>query len=226
MTRGVLYMIWGDTLEPLLERSIASVKKFHPELPIEVVRLPPADRYRGLALKSGMFDRSPFQETLFLDVDTVVLDRLDTGFEKAARFGLACSICECPWAARYLGLGDKPDIVEYNTGVLFFTEKARPVFDAWARLAPEIDSTLYFMRNGRQMVMPYNDQASFAAAVEEAGFSPFVLPLNWNLRGEFTDSFFGPIKIWHAYDEVPPHLSDLTAQYQSGEMLIQRHDIR
>lgn len=226
MTRGILYMIWGTEIEHVLQRSIASVRAIHPELPMEVVRLPAADRFLGLAQKTTMLERSPFDETLYLDVDTVVLDRLDYGFEKAAQFGLACCINECPWASRHLGLGDKPNLIEYNTGVMFFTAKARPVFEAWTRLSKEIDSSIFFMRNGRQMRMPYADQCGFAAAIEEIGVSPFVLPLNWNLRGEFIDSFFGPIKIWHAYDEVPAEFADLAEKYRGGEMLIEQHVIR
>ena len=41
------------------------------------------------------------------------------------------------------------------------------------------------------MRMPYADQGSFAAALEEAKFSPFVLPLNWNFRANWQLSFFG-----------------------------------
>jgi hypothetical protein len=225
MSRGVLYMTWGDGVEGVLQRSIASLKKIHPELPYHVLRAPAAEPFFGLMQKTGMLDLSPFDETLFLDADTVVLDRLDYGFEKARRFDLACCICEVPWAARYLGLGDQPDMIEYNTGVLFFSKKAKPVFDAWGRLAKEVDATIYFRRGGRQMRMPFNDQCGFAAAVEEAGISPFVLPLNWNLRAAVVDRFFGPIKIWHSYDDVPPELAELGEKYRSGEMVIQEHRV-
>src|SRR5262249_10934835 len=78
-------------------------------------------------------ESSPFDETLFLDADTVVLDRLDFGFDQAQRFGLACSICECPWSRRYRGL-PKDDGVEYNTGVLFFTRSVQALFSRWTRL--------------------------------------------------------------------------------------------
>ncbi|MEJ0070814.1 MAG: hypothetical protein WDO24_21130 [Pseudomonadota bacterium] len=40
-----------------------------------------------------MFEHSPFETTVYLDADTVVLGRLDYGFEMAERFGLAC--CHC-----------------------------------------------------------------------------------------------------------------------------------
>lgn len=226
MTRGFLYIVWGDSVEPALQRSLASLRAFHPELPVEVIRLPAADSMLGLAAKTTMAARTPFAETLFLDADTVVLDRLDAGFEAAARHGLACCICENPWAARYNGLKSRPDLIEYNTGVLFFTAKAKPVFDAWPRLSRDIDSSMFFLRDGRQKRMPYNDQCGFAAAVAEAGISPFVLPLNWNFRPEFMDAFFGPLKIWHGYEQVPEELAALNARYRSGEMpVIQRHSI-
>src|SRR5690349_21705296 len=94
--RGVLYMVWGsdDKIERALERSTKSLNAIHPELPIEIVRLNATDPIKGLLEKARMFEPSPFRQTLFLDADTVVLDRLDFGFRKAQQFGLACCICE------------------------------------------------------------------------------------------------------------------------------------
>ena len=101
--RGVLYMTWGN--EPrtarALRRSIESLRRWHPELPVETVTGEDRGPFEGLLQKAAMLERSPFEETLFLDADTVVLGRLDFGFEKARQFGLACCICECPWAKRY-----------------------------------------------------------------------------------------------------------------------------
>jgi hypothetical protein len=139
--RGVIYMVWGrsEKIERALERSKKSVNTVHPELPVEVIRLDDVnDPSKGLLEKARMFERTPFQETLFLvDADTVVLGRLDFGFRKAQDFGLACSICECPWARRYAGI--QGEAIEYNTGVLFFSARAKPVFKRWARLAPQLD---------------------------------------------------------------------------------------
>jgi hypothetical protein len=220
--RGVLYMVWGDEIEAMLQRSIASVKLHHPELPVEIVRLDGrGDDPMLLLQKARMAERTPFAETLFLDADTVVLDRLDFGFESATRYGLACCICESPWARRYRGLAASGDLIEYNTGVLFFTEKAKPVFDLWPMLAAEIDSASLFAKDGKPVVMPANDQASFAAAVERAGAPPFVLPLNWNYRPEFQKSFFGPIKVWHCYLEVPAAFQQLAGYYQKPDSVVQ-----
>src|SRR5690349_20824157 len=131
--RGILYMVWGE-LGTILDRSIQSVRQVHPELEVYVHRLPSA---ASLLDKCKMLDATPFEETLFLDADTVMLDRVDYGFDRAAKFGLACCICECPWARRYGGLKEVGDLVEYNTGVIFFTKAAEKVFAAWKRIAPD-----------------------------------------------------------------------------------------
>lgn len=196
-SRGVLYIHWGET-DQILQRSIQSLKAIHPELPHHVVELP---KDSNLLSKARMAEYSPFDETLYLDADTVVLGNLDFGFQKAAEFGLACSICENPWARRFAAL--RGETVEYNTGVLFFTKKVRPVFDLWAGMVGKIDSSMRFYRGKEIRTMPVNDQAGFALAVEKNHISPFVLPMNWNFRPVTQHGFFGPIKIWHDYTNVP-----------------------
>lgn len=207
MTRGVLYIVWpgqDSRVQAALERSIASVALEHPELAHEVIRLP-----EGATLldKAKMLDLSPFDSTLFLDADTVVLGSLEHGFRKAEQHGLALCICECPWARRFTGLTNHGDIQEWNTGVMFFTRGAAEVFDAWKRNAA-IDSSLLWRDNndGSVKVMEENDQAAFALAVEETGFAPWVLPLNFNFRPTWQHTAFGDIRIWHDYSPVPDNV--------------------
>jgi hypothetical protein len=133
-------------------------------MPVEIIRLDADDPIKGLLLKAWMFELSPFRETLYLDADTVALGRLDFAFLKAKEFGLACCIYECPWARRHNGVHG--ETIEYNTGVLFFGERAKAIFESWSRLAPQIDSSIIFHGPQGQMMK----------------FSPFVLPLNWNFR--------------------------------------------
>jgi hypothetical protein len=217
-------MVWGPKAEAAMARSIASLKDMHPELPYEVVRLPSdTDAIKGLLEKSRMMELSPYDETLFLDCDTVVLDRLDYGFAQAARHGLACCICESPWARRYRGL-PKDDGIEYNTGVLFFSRVVEPLFKRWRALISEIDSAIDFVHpDGRRGFMPFNDQAAFAMAVSEWERPPFVLPLNWNFRPIWQWTFFGPIKIWHEYSDPPPALKQMNAAYRRPDAVIQFH---
>lgn len=226
--RGVLYIVWGDQIDPTLERSRRSLAQHHPDLPVEIVRVPPENgpsKSKALIAKARMMSLSPFRETLFLDADTVVLGNLDFGFEKAARFGLACAICECPWARRYRN-AVKGDTVEYNTGVLFFTEKAKPLFDTWERLAPALDSSMAHVVENQLLQMHYNDQCAFAMAVEETAFVPFVLPLNWNYRPRWQPAFFGPIKIWHDYADPPASLRKTAEYYERPGSVVQFHSFK
>lgn len=218
--RGILYITWGDKADSVLERSLASAARHHGELPVHVERLPES---ADLLEKANMMAMTPFAETLYLDADTVVLGRLDFGFDKAMRHGLACAVCECPWARRYTGIAG--DLVEYNTGVLFFTQAARPVFDAWQRLAPAVDSSIPIFVGEKLAHMPINDQAGFALAVERTGFLPFVLPMNWNFRPKWHKSFFGPVKIWHDYGDVPAEIEDWNRVQADERQVIQYNEM-
>jgi hypothetical protein len=220
MTRGILYMVWpGERVEAALERSIASVKSVHPELPVTVIQADTEPGTRGLLAKSRMAEHSPYDATLFLDADTIVLGDLSFGFEQAERHSLACCICECPWARRYGGLRSRGDIIEYNTGVMFFTKSAAPLFDEWSRRGG-MDSSIRFNTAEGEKVMPVNDQGSFAAAVDALGFNPCILPLNWNFRPMWHNSMFGPIKVWHDYSDVPPAILEWNAQQSEPSAVI------
>lgn len=219
MTRGVLYMVWpgDDRTERMLERSIESLQKVHPELPYHVERLPEGST---LLDKATMRDVSPFHTTLFLDADTVVLDRLDFGFDRAEQFGMACTICECPYARRFTALADRGDLVEYNTGVIFFQHWNKEPFEVWKVLAGSMDSRLPFKVRGEAKVMPRNDQCSFAFALQQTHRCPFVLPMNWNFRPIWHRSFFGPVKIWHDYSDPPANFLQINGEeLKAGSMV-------
>jgi hypothetical protein len=215
MKRGVLYIVWGQKIEPLLQRSMQSVRKFYPGMPIEVVR-GQEDPVRGLQQKSRMISHTPFESTLFLDADTVVVGNLDDAFERSEEFGLACCICECPWLRRY-GPGEA-DGIEYNTGVLFFTPKSKAVFETWQEIAPTCPSTSRWTASDGQMRgLPYDDQASFGRAVRTCHFNPHILPPNYNFRPMFYRTIFAPLKIWHDPQDVPPALADISAACEANQ---------
>lgn len=217
--RGILYIIWGDKqeIENSLERATDSARQHHPELPIHVERLEKGNKIT----KTKMLEMTPFEETVFLDNDTAVMGRLDFGFEKAAQFGLACTLNGCPFARRYRDKRLTGDMIEYSSGVIFFTEKARPVFDAWNALFPKVDCSALHYKDNKLCVSPAADQASFALAIEQTGFLPFILPHNWNLHPEWNRFFFGPIKIWHGDYKVPESLLNWN-ENQSDENAVVR----
>jgi hypothetical protein len=205
-------MIWeGDPRpEDVLHRSLDSLKAIHPGLPYHVEVMP-----EGTTLldKAKMCDLSPFDETMYIDADTVVLERLDFAFDRASRHGIALCICECPIARRFPCCHG--DMVEYNTGLVWFDKRhpdTEKVFAMWKRLADTADSSLLFMSNGEKRLMPNNDQASFSLAVDHLDFNPFVLPLNFNFRPIWHKSWFGPIKVWHDYRPVSSDVLKWNAQ--------------
>ena len=220
----MLSVYWGDESKLPIGRLKESLAKHHPELPHEIIRVEAQSwEPNSLNQKAKMFELSPFEETLFLDIDTVVMGNLNFGFEKAKKFGLALSICEAPWGRRYTKLfsGDE---IEYNTGVIFFTKKAKPVFDSWNTHAFTKDSSILAMGEQGIYSMPANDQGSFALAIEETGFNPFILPQNWNFRPRWQRSFFGPIKVWHDYENPPPFFHELNEYYSNKNSVIQYHE--
>jgi len=227
--RGVLYLHWGTNRAPL-ERSIASLREHHPELPVHVEELPAGST---LLDKAKMFSVSPFDETLFLDSDTVVLGPLRYGFEMAVTWGLACCICENPWARRYPSCAKTlpPDAREFNTGVIFWkkSSQVQSLFTLWRLNNRSLDSSITFYGPNRELLrMPHNDQAGFAAAVAvTTSFQPCVLPVNWNFRPAWHRSWWGPIKIWHDYSEPPADLVAFTRQQmQPGAILEYRELVR
>lgn len=221
--RGIISIIWGQKEKLPLSRLLASTAKYHPELTHKVFEITTnKSGSHALKEKARMMDLSPFEETLYLDADTVVFGNLDFGFEMAMIHGLAVSICENPWARRYPQIfsGDE---IEYNTGVVFFTRKCAALFEGWKKLAHELDSELVFVKDRLPVTMAANDQGSFAAAVQSMGINPFVLPANWNFRPKWQKNFFGPIKVWHDYSDPPDYLRKINEYYSGRNHVIQYH---
>jgi hypothetical protein len=226
MSRGIVYLTWrGDfDVTNVLQRSLASIRYWHPELPHEVIEMPEGS---NLYCKSEMFDRSPFDETLFLDADTTVMGKLDYGFQQAKKHGIACCVNANPWQRRYYKLPwDHPDTVEYSSGVVFF-DKSHPqaggVFDRWRYLTarPDINTASRFVGPHGLREMPLNDQALFSRAIQEENFNPFILPLNWNIYPRWQKHFWGEIKVWHGYDDIPQEVVNWNAGQRKEDAIIQ-----
>jgi hypothetical protein len=209
--RGVLYIVWGNAADKALTRSIESVRAVHPELPIEVKRL----QTGSLRTKTKLAELTPFETTLYLDADTVVLGDLSLGFEKAEQFGLACSICEAPWMRRYGNSNGYA--IEYNTGVLFVGPKAKSVLDSWDHYCDSPSTSNWTAADNMPRGLQFDDQAGFSRAVAASGVNPFVLPINYNLRPTFHRAFFAPVKIWHDYSDVSQNVRNISNECERGQ---------
>jgi hypothetical protein len=220
MSRGVLYIVWGKGCDRLLERSIASVNHWHPELPVHVEKMPDGS---NLHCKAEMYDRSPYDETLFLDADTVVLGKLDYGFKMAATHGMALTHSVSPWQRRFDKLPNAyPDSVEYSSGVVFFRRDVDldDVFEDWVEDADLDTSCSYQTHDGSIKRAVRNDQATLSLAIHRNEFSPFVLPQNWNLVPKYHKQFFGEVKVWHDADNIPKSLIEWNKEQSKGDAVI------
>ncbi len=205
MSRGVLYLVWGDYNQQSLKRSIVSLQHWHPELEHRVVTLPDDS---NVLCKSQMYDLSPFDETLYLDADTTVMGKLDYGFLKAKQHGMALCINCNPWNRRYR-IVQHSDEVEYSSGVVFFDKtnhSALNVFREWDNYRDVDTGTLYRTDAGEIKEQKYNDQALLSIAIRDCRFNPFTLPLNWNLHPRWQKTFWGELKILHGYSDIPRSL--------------------
>ena len=225
MSRGIISLIWGDKKNLPIKRLENSIKKYHPEIPYKVFEIDVSMNISSLNQKSKMFDLSPFDETLYLDCDTVIMSKLDFGFNKAREHNLAICIAPSPWARRYKNIFQE-DEIEYNTGVIFFTKKSKSIFEKWKEYTKKTDTSSQFIKkDGKPELSSVNDQGSFALAISREKFNPYVLPLNWNFRPQWNRSFFGPIKIWHDYRDPPSYLEKLNAYYSTEDHIIQYHEV-
>lgn len=218
MTRGILWMTWGET--PGLERSRASAKHWHPELEQHVARMPDDST---VLCKSRMYELSPFDETLFLDADTTVMGNLDYGFQQAKWSGMVLTHSACPWQRRYYKMRCSPDAVEYSSGVVFFlkTDHVGNTFAVWSLKNEDCDTRCkYVDDNGATREQLHNDQATLTLAIELTGHR-FVLPQNWNFVPRWQKQFFGPLKILHGTEDIPQSLLKWNEEQSKPDAVIQ-----
>jgi hypothetical protein len=219
MNRGILFIAWEASDAAARARAIAALQAVHPELPHHVASLPGAPSALG---KARMAELSPFATTAYLDDDAQVLGRLDFAFEMAERYGLACCLGENPWRRRHVGVSS--DACEYDTGVLFFTAAAKPVFDTWRQLAPLAPQPVGVVEDGAVRHVPADDRLRFAQALDASAMTPLVLPPNWSLRPHGHRSFYGPVKIWHG-GPPPEFVLALNRYYAEPDAILQFHEL-
>lgn len=191
--RGVLYVVRDEEEAQRPARSIKALERFGLDYCVRKAEAP----VNGLA-KLDLLDLSPFDETLFLAPDALVLDDVSLGFEMAGRHGCALSMAPACWARRQWtdepGTPRRvhPEIPEYDLGAVFFVDNTamRALFETWRSIAGEYGSC---------------EQWGFSQAVYETRFNPYVLPENWNFHAR--PIVCGPIKIWNSC-ETPPRNID------------------
>lgn len=148
--QGVLYVAYGQPALTRLKASLASLHRFAPRLPASVVSdkevfgattiiRPDADP-GARTYKTQMYSLSPFEQTLFLDVDTELRSSPEAGFKILNYVDLVLGqdlsrvLAQNRW--RHLNAEEVRVTAEelgtdhhmyFNSGVIFFKRNARMV---------------------------------------------------------------------------------------------------
>lgn len=208
MSRGIIYITWSgkkgvqprsdDKIKNALNLSISSAERFG--IPYKIFSVPEGSYHT----KVEMLDKSPFDTTLFLDVDTVILKNPEFGFEAAEKFHIAAAHAPAVYALLHWKLQNKinlPNLIpQYNVGVIFFNKSdfARAFFKKWRKW---INITKKFT--------DICDQNTFAMAAWDSDRPIFALPVNWNWRHLYRrNNVYGPIMIYHGYGGPPKWIDE------------------
>ena len=182
-SRGIVYVAWGKAHVEVARRSAESVKRHNPDLPC-AIWCAADDDTRGFDRafvipdglkrpKTAVLHESPFDETLFLDNDTIVRADLSSLFDLLQNFDL-CGAHVMLWhRPRHLKVWRKelPETFpEINTGVLLFrkNEKTTAFFKNWGKA---------FDAAGFRV-----DQVTFRELLWDADLRFYVLPPQFNKR--------------------------------------------
>jgi hypothetical protein len=206
MDRGVIYVAYGVKALKEARRSIASLAKVHPGLPVLVVTdqrmketatisvhldTEPRPGLPGRWAKTHLDELTRWNYTLFLDADTVVHGSLAVGFMLLNRGYDLVMVPSRPQGEEILGhlseaervqtLEEVPGAVQLNTGVMWFNlETVAPLFSEWR--------TEWKRWHGP-------DQGAFLRALARVPTAIALLGLSYNsLHGRVVEHRFGACK--------------------------------
>lgn len=232
--RGVIYVAFGRPYLAMALYSRVSLARTNPGLPacivtnlqIEKTQIPmlgvadtvislDAEVAKNRSIKTAIIDYTPFEETIFLDCDTVVMGRLDKGFEYLRYFDICARLNPYPQTRR--GKADIPifdglevgDCPHWNSGVLIFSKSggARRFFRDWAG-------------NFRSLGNQY-DQVSLAKTIFECPVRFLSLDRRWNA----TDPFIGR-RAWRQKTKVFHYATNISDSLLSDVCRTDHHHLK
>jgi hypothetical protein len=153
----------------------------------------PEDKVRTIA-------RSPYQETLFLDSDTFVVDDVKDLFLLLDRFDIAAT--HAPYRVVYRVDGLPDCFPELNTGVMLFrrSDETQRFFERWLEIYREDRArtpSWLFAGGARWYGRTLPNQASFRRALYESSLRIATLPPEYNCRVPFPGAVHNRVKIIH-----------------------------
>jgi len=200
---GVFYIASGVAFAQETEQSIACLRQ-HSDIPIHVMTSHPEEitdragltvetieHEKGLWVKPKYMDASPFELTLFLDSDAMVVHPdalLPFKIIEPDIYDLAW--CHAPKRGFNHMRGIVNCVASWNSGVMFFdmrSQRTKDILVAYRkRYAPN--------KNDTRM----SDQAILSQLVWKHNFPSYTLCPEWNCRGHISGCIEGPkVRIVH-----------------------------
>lgn len=204
---GVLYVATGQTYVDEALASARSLKKHNPQLPVTLISdLPTTSNYIDSFIlikdpqfefidKVNYFSKTPYENTLFLDTDTVVCDKITEIFEALEHFDLGIAHVPNDFKLNFKPNSKVPSsFIEFNTGVILYkkSEEMNLFFKDWKKNWQQ--KVNHLRTHGKR---GYGDQAPFREALYSSKLRFFTLPQNYNIRGRY-GCINGVAKIIHS----------------------------
>ena len=191
---GILYIAFGDSFTREAKMSLASLRRFHPDLPVcfmtdDVSILDDLDdRFlikvsiepQHIRAKVDFVSKTPFRNTLYLDSDTVIVRKIDDIFQSLSRFDIAVTHDYARKRTKYSNLVPEYAKIPYafsevNGGVFAYAanDRTERLFELWK----EYFYKYYVQTNGW-------DQVSLRISLWESDVSMFHMPFEYNIRSK------------------------------------------
>jgi len=216
-SNGVLYLAFGYEYLIQAINSLRSLRENHPNIPVKLLTNLPVNRSlkagpfescsffddieiiddenkNNRRYKTSLYDYSPYDRTLYLDVDTIVQDEITTGFRYLDAFDVALKPILIPIDHVY-EYGDPHipglqgnEFAQWNAGVMFFknNKDSEQLFQLWNKKYKEFN---YGM-----------DQFSLSNSIYNSDIRTYPLSLPWNAGGKTLDNpsiSEDDVKIYH-----------------------------
>lgn len=197
--RGIVLVGTGRKYVNEIYELTQSIKQFHPELPITVFvdeNIQNHHQYdsvrRIMGAHHSFMDKvkymyqSPYNKTLFLDTDILLLDRIDELFDLLDRFDVVAPIAPIDEEREKVPVA----FPELNTGVILFrkSDTVKNFFHEWMKLH-EVD------------ILRFDDyppdQPSFRETLYRSSLQACLLSLEYNCMMDYPCVLYGKVKILH-----------------------------
>jgi hypothetical protein len=191
---GIIYVAYGDKAKTACRAGLESAKTRHPGIQVAVISdvpVPGADAkiirpemdIGAREYKTQVYQYSPFEYTLYLDADTLVVGSLQAGFS-ALEVGwdmvAALDFRPTVGLVDHLPPDDKQATLEtvgtreyphYNAGLIYF------------RKSPEVEE-FYQLWHEEWLKFSYRDQGAFIRALHRSRVKLWTFAWQWNTHRE------------------------------------------